>query len=530
MKIYDRTERMKFGNDRFPVLKGHVKLTLRNVHNGKTEVIEGENIVTDAVKDIFENNCMGGIDYSKMMPLWSKWYGGVLAYEQAHANLDADKYYMNADSAQKLIAHAGQAGIDVQHDDDLRAGNPTSSSFIQTENSMKQVWEWGTTHGNGTIRALSLCHTDIGDAGTGGTNYRFQNLSPFDDIKSSILPNSDINNVAPDNFMAQYDDNHGLFYHIGEPSDWVLNKWCASMETTKITVCIRRLPYSKSGLFETFHGRSGYDREFTVEISGVTGFSKLYMQPSFYFDYATKKLWLFANNTSTVRYASPNVWDNQHVHCIVIDCENEVIDDEFLITSDTSDLVPLCEGHDPEDYNVDPPTSSRVNTYVVTGLAKDGNYVYFPTGTLSNPRSVYGQTYSITGYKKINIDPQHQSDQESISFAGGVSQTQIKSTIKAGELLVNSGVVVNGTGYACQSSISESIDRECFYGTWCFQNPTKPSFLVLPVGCGNKASTTSWTRYFLANKFLNTTKYNLPSAITKTASQSMTIEYTLTEV
>lgn len=508
MKIYDRAERMRYGNSKFPVLKGHVKLTLRNVHNGKTEVIEGENIVTNAVKDIFANNYMGGIDYTKMMPLWSKWYGGVLAYEQAHANLDADKYFMRNDTAQKLIAHAGQAGIDVQHDDDLRAGNPTTSSFVQTENSIKQVWEWGTTHGNGTIRALSLCHTDVGDAGTGGTNYKFQNFSPFDLIQGSQLTLSNLSLLSDDNVFARYDDNHGLFFHIGAEGEFYYGRH-TSFETKKLTIYIRRLPYFESGLFETGHARSENQRIFTVTTTGAS----MFMQPSYFFDISTKYLWIFYNNTSTCGTEQPHwwdgTWDNNTISYFVVDCDNEEIVDEGTIESDTDDIAPLSFALAASSG------SSFTDFYVNASLVKDGDYVYFPTGQLVTWTDY--SNYQATGYKKINID--NQSEQSSITF--NATQNAFLSATKAGELIVNPGRVVNGNvGYTCTALLGEN--------NRAFQDMNKVSFLAMPIGVGNESGTRA--RYLVANKLLNTTKYNLPSAVTKTASQSMTIEYTLTEV
>lgn len=515
MRIHDATRKIDFSGNKFPVLKGHVKLTLRNVHNGKTEVVEGENIVTDAVKDIFENNPLGGIDYSKMMPLWNKWYGGVLCYEQAHANLDADKYYMSSDSAQKLIAHAGQAGIDVQHDDNLRAGNPTTSSFIQTENSMKQVWEWGTTHGNGTIRALSLCHTDIGDAGTGGTNYRFQNLSPFEDIKGSQLPVSNCSLRSPDNCFAQYDDNHGIFFHIGDENEFNPGEFYAqttSFETKKVTVEIIRFPYYKAGLFETFHGRADYKTSFTVETTNI----KFYGQPFYHFDYTNKVLWLFSNLTSA-QDGDRCSYSNKVVNYIAIDCESETINYEGTITSDDADgdIAPI--GY-PLAYS-----GTARNNYGTVQLVKNGNYIYLPTGTANSRWSDFS-SYNVTGYKIININ--NQADQDSVIFSS--TWHNLSSSIKYGDLIVMSGMVSNGAdGYPCVSQLPISIANG-FAGNWAVQKIEKPSALILPIGSGNSSGTVE--RHLFATKFLNTTKYNLPSAITKTASQSMTIEYTLTEV
>ena len=62
---------------------------------------------------------------------------------------------------------------------------------------------------------------------------------------------------------------------------------------------------------------------------------------------------------------------------------------------------------------------------------------------------------------------------------------------------------------------------------WIFLTPTKPSSYVVPVGTGESVTL---PRYLVANKFLDTTKYNLPEAFTKAADETLTIEYTLTEV
>ena len=50
----------------------------------------------------------------------------------------------------------------------------------------------------------------------------------------------------------------------------------------------------------------------------------------------------------------------------------------------------------------------------------------------------------------------------------------------------------------------------------------------MPIGASTGSGTVS--RYLAANKLVNTSKWNLPTPIQKTASQSMSIEYTITEV
>ena len=195
----DKTYLTGFNQVKFPKLKGEVRVTLHNCRTGKNEVeIVGSNIITNAVRDIFLNNQLGGIDYFKCMPLWSKWFGGVLCYEhpfavaQGETDPDPDDYFIQGNDVNECVAHAGGTVIPTEHDDDLLRGSPTRSAFTYSENSVKQVWEWLPSHGNSgrLISAISLTHADTGDAGTGSTHYAFQNFSPFQLIQGTQLPNS----------------------------------------------------------------------------------------------------------------------------------------------------------------------------------------------------------------------------------------------------------------------------------------------------------------------------------------------------
>lgn len=507
MIIKDKTQLNGFNSLSFPKLKGHVKVTLHNVHNGKNEIIEGDNIVTNAVADIFTNNYLGGIDYSKMMPLWSKWFGGVLCYNQFHSNLDADKYYPYSESNNSLIAHAGQQGIDVQHDDDMRAGNPTTSAYVETENSIKQVWEWGTTHGNGTIRSLSLTHTDVGDAGLGGTNYKFANLDPFVNLASSALPQVYTSLLAPNNLYAQYDDNHGLYFEIGDGTGEGSEGFYPThtrFETKKLTVYIKRLPYFKSGLFETLTVRENIIRTFTVELSGFN----LYLQPCYHFDYTNKRLWVFSNLSSI------NTYSTTVCNYAVIDCVNEVVLSEGTITSDTSNLAPIPFQPDSNLWrSADQPRNNDIIT--------DGTYVWLPTTNAQTWTNV------VTGFKKIRIsDSVNGDDIEYID-----TQSDLRATMYAGDFRIMSGRVINGdVGYTCVDTYPVIGDgAEGGYTTYSFHEPYKPVTFATRVGATQTGSANN-PRFILASKLLHTTKFNLSSTITKTAGQSMTVEYTLQEV
>lgn len=531
----DKARLTNINRIKVPKLHGHVKIkTYYPLSGNIAQIEEGDNIVTNAVRDIFSNNWLGCVNYPQFFPLWSSWYGGVLCYESPHptveGNLDPNDYFPQADSDNHLTAHAGQTVIDTTHDDDPTRGNPVASSYTATEDSIKQVFEWGTTHGNGTISALSLTHADTGSFGLGNTGYHFANsFYPLVDMKTAALPTTVTGSTTDtNNLVAQLDDTHGLGFHIGGEDDYYATHTC--FETDQLTVFIRKLPYLKTGIFDGVNAiktvpmsSTSMEKKFTVYLS-----FNLYCQPSYYFDYETKYLWIFSNitgieTTGSGRHAT-TLYSNTEVNYAVIDCgltdgtPAGTVIEEGTIESDTENLAP---------------TSLAGNRYsnaydgLYIRLVKDGNYIYLPTtgGDISWGQYNYEPKIDINGYKKINIASQ--ADQAQIEF--NTNKTMYHSSIKGGGIIIESTRVCNGNvGYTCKSTLPVGADTAIMDNrTWCFQSPDKVSSLVLPISYDVDSTQ---NRYILANKMVNTTKYNLSSAIQKTASQAMTVEYTLQEV
>lgn len=499
----DKTYLTGFNQIRLPKLKGEVKITLHNPTTGKNEVVEGENIITNAVRDIYLNNYLGQADYNKTMPLWSNWFGGVLCYENAFTvdsqtgKPDPDDYFIQGEAVNSCVAHAGGSVIPTEHDDDLLRGSPTTSAFQYTATSVKQVWEWLPSHGNSNknISAISLTHKDTGDAGIGTPYWAFQNFTPFVDIKSAGLENTTGALNKPDNINIQFDDNHGLFFHIGESTD--VSVW-NNLQTDKLTVCIRKLPYFKAGLYETVHADMEYEETFTVTLS-----FNLYANPCYWFDYENKKLWIFSNVTGWCAYSKTTI------NYAVIDCESEDVDSEGTIVSDDNDLMamPMVRNASfSEIYN--------------PNIVREGNYFYFPTSSGANyGNNVIAITPNLTGYKKINIT--NQADQTFLEF--NATHQRYEFSTKCGGLILTEGQVFNGVkGYACQV-LSQNEGN-----THAISQPNKISTYTTPMYSQYYGYTQA--RHILACKMVNTSKWNLPTPVQKSASQSMAIEYTLTEV
>ena len=502
-----------FSSVKLPKLKGHVKLTLHNCRTGKNEVFEGENIITNAVRDIFANNYLGGIDYSKLMPLWSKWYSGILCYQNAFdEDPQTDKpypddYYPQGDDVNPVTAHAGTT-VPQDFADDLKRGMPNTAGQVFADGVVKQSWEWGSTQGNGVISALALTHADTGNCGLGASSNAFAGFSPFALIQGSQLPSISVATGQKNIISCQYDDNHSLFFHHGESGDFAIGS--VQFASTEITVHIRRLPFFKAGLYETFVP-SDYERVFTVTIPFT-----VYCIPAYYFDYDNKQLWIFSNLTAARSHS------NTTVNYCVIDCESEEVLSSGTIVSDNTDLAPVCACNNSV-------ANRNGSQYDYAQIIKDGNYVYLPIGSVvwgDAGGGAWDPCYVIvSGYKKIDIT--NQADQSAIAY--NTNQNTFRPIMKAGGLLVSSGRVMNGgVGYSCADQFGNPDLTALSYIGWTFSRQDKVSAYVSAKASGFNSSTQA--RYIAANKMVNTSKFNLPSSVQKTSSQSMTIEYTLQEV
>ena len=571
--IKDSMSKQKFNNAKLPKLKGHVKLTLRDAETGKVEKeIEGNNIITNAVRDIFACNWLGCINYSSLLPLYTKFYRGILCYKFAHPTdenneINPDDYRPQNNEDNPLTAHAGDAVI-TDLSDDNRRGNPVAIST--TANSVTMTWEWGTTQGNGQISALSLTHADTGNAGLGSASNAFAAFNPFMYVQSGALTNAStqLGNGA-DDMITQYDENHGLMYYIGTAGDFYHQH--TQFETNKVTIYIRRMAYEKSGLFDILSASKTDQEVFTI-----TSPFNFYNEPSFYFDYENKELWLFSNLTGI------RVYDSDDIKYVRIPCPlpydptvSYSVGDYVYYkgASDTIGALYKCVSattgtrDNPEEWDANDWTDSitftngtihsntgglaptsmdnypgsgawdvRYSVIRFANIIRDGNYFFFPTSAgvdwgEGNRRQAF---FYVNGFNKINITDN--SDESHISFT--TTQKQFRFYMYNGGLLVSHGKVINGAnGYSCAGSPVSDWETAGDDGRSVFtlHEPYKP--VTLAYFMRSAASDVgSYERYLAVNKMLNTTMYNLvdeygqPITITKLPTQSMTITYTLTEV
>ena len=181
MNLFERMAQCYARGEQMPI-KGHAKIILADPITGKPkEIVESDNMVTNAVADILSKNWsrIANFGSSNISPL-RKLFSGVMCF-QNEITENANNYNPPADNVNPMIAHAGDAPNDTAS---VLRGSPVPSDFEITDTSIKQVWFWPTTAGNGTIRNVSLCAgSHMGNMGLKPFNDEFSPLSAIGEEK-----------------------------------------------------------------------------------------------------------------------------------------------------------------------------------------------------------------------------------------------------------------------------------------------------------------------------------------------------------
>lgn len=147
------------------MFKGKATIELTDVNTSKKEVYEEENLVTNAVKDLFSLNPSGlmyQIESSttgfkeELFPIANKCYGGILLFED-RLEEDPDKYIVP--SSNNVI---GFASDNVNTTDYEKRGSANLAESKALENGYKFVWDFSTSQANGKISSLALTHYKAG--------------------------------------------------------------------------------------------------------------------------------------------------------------------------------------------------------------------------------------------------------------------------------------------------------------------------------------------------------------------------------
>lgn len=461
-----------------PKLEGKIKIKLHNQATGKTETIEGHNLITNAAADILARNVGGVVNFNSMMPLYSKLFGGVLCFNQPLTET-AEDYTIPAASDNAIIAHAGQTTYTDAADDTTR-GNPNTNGLVLQSGSVTQTWEFAGTQGNGTISALALCHADIGDAGTGANTDAFASFSPFQTVGNGTQTTG--TSEAAASFAVN--NNYSYSFRIAADGTGKIYKSPVIYTESRLqgAALIPLTDYTEEVSFSVGHALNGVNNCY------------------FCFDFTAGVLYLFSVYTSQSVYSltpSDLTIDTINLNSGAASSETQTIN----LTGRYLWTLRIWVGG--QGY--------ASVAYPLQAL-KAGNYLYFPTCTgTSRPNP--------DGFIKVNItnfaDVEEVTD--NTALASLYAALFAAASTDGVRVLTDTGLVLEGANLYAGAGVTGAYN----VGRYIPGLNNLEGYTGLNAGAVNKAIL---HKYFLA------TKYNLPQSVIKTSAQSMTITYTLTEV
>lgn len=143
-------------------IKGSATIELTNA-DGSKEIYKHDNMITNAVQDL----CMSqrgematilkivnnGDSYAQAL------FGGLLLFDET-LDTDANNYFLPTVKCTGYASQDAYAGLDT-----CRGSFNASEGGVQADGSYKFVWDFATSQANGTIKSLALCPNMMGQIG-----------------------------------------------------------------------------------------------------------------------------------------------------------------------------------------------------------------------------------------------------------------------------------------------------------------------------------------------------------------------------
>lgn len=155
------------------MLKGSMKIELTDVHTGETETVLEQNMVTNALAELFRPLGLAKSP-AKMLNTFAPYYqnllGGLLLFDSV---IEENPETVYAPSSANLVG-CGVYGVQNNTTGTLRGGyNQIESELNMTDRYMKYVYDFTTSQANGTISCVCLTHKNGGYTSYGGRDAVF---------------------------------------------------------------------------------------------------------------------------------------------------------------------------------------------------------------------------------------------------------------------------------------------------------------------------------------------------------------------
>ena len=152
-------------------LKGKTTFELTDVNTGEVEVVEDTNMITNALQEMlttygyFGGDVLGVIGSS---PLWVNLLGGLLLFD---TKLDENVNNIIMPAGVKMV---GNGSYDISNSGSITelGSYNTSESGLQSDGSVKFVYDFSTSQANGSIACACLTSKIGGYIGMGNSNEK----------------------------------------------------------------------------------------------------------------------------------------------------------------------------------------------------------------------------------------------------------------------------------------------------------------------------------------------------------------------
>ena len=494
-------------------LKGSATIELTNA-DGSKEIIKHDNMITNAINDLCLSQRGEQAAILKMVNQNDSYaqamFGGLLLFGDT-LNDDPDDYELPTTNIIGYASQSAYAGLDL-----ARGSFNQSEGGIQEDGSYKFVWDFATSQANGTIKSLALCPNVMGQIGASDTIVGSER-SDFRFVREPQTPFNSYGRMLSDS--ESIDGAPSWCYHIAAivgDIAYAVNYYNIFNESNNAARCI----VNNGGILKLYRFKLGtasisladkvamaryidcIDITLPAELLSVLTTSKDRYTISLYFNQRDNKLIVFPCS------AKSNVAVNGTIPYIDIDLVNNMNITKYTFTNTTAGAITMVQNNSfVSDYD------ASYNFFVIE------DYILVIAGD--------------AGARKLYVVDR--TDNTKINVAHGALTT---NDIYFSPLFVEKNIIVVGL----RTSLSTSNIDDVFIinlktGEMRHTN-VKGSTPVISakanISFGNKVvkirTGTYLTYYVTINPFILTTKNNLDSPVLKTASQTMKITYTLSEV
>ena len=471
-------------------LKGKTTFELTDVNTGKVEVIEDSNMITNALHEFLTNYGYFGCDILnndtiRNSSLWVNLLGGLFLFDTA---LDEDVNNIFMPAGVKMIGNGSKDMSNSGVVTELGSYNATESG-LQSDGSIKLVYDFSTQQANGTIACACLTSKIGGYIGMGNDGNRYYNESYG--LDTYISDNNCYSGIAG----AKDDLSHILYpvysenaiyftnpYNINYSSSYASQHWSV---TKKIQILKVRAGFTSVGINDRRDLRNivaTYDVDIPQDILDYMGTSTIRVIP------VSDS---FEKNIYMIFYKSSSYELNAGAFCWIMKIDKNMKATAYKFTNNVG--VKLCLSRE--------------------CLALDGDYLWVLS--YNSPYYLYGIKYS--------------------------DSTQI---IETGECTSNKGLYTVGknligmygsyagsryygtTVYDIVNRTHRQVNGSMNYNNYDVFIPfADKKGVYLKVSRGS----TNYNLYIMKDTRYLATINNLTEPVVKTASKTMKVTYTITE-